>query len=200
VFDVPELNLPLVSALRRVAEECGGKLDVVDFGGSLGSTWWQNRVALSEGVIARWRVVEQPHFVSAGAEFSDEVLTFHESIDTAVGTADPVLILFSSVLSYLQNPRKILADANGRGFRFIVIDRTPILVEGSDQLVVQHTPPELGGGSYPAWLFSRASLLSWLEPHYRLKTEWLGFEELDRRVQYRGFHFERINHSSITAG
>lgn len=128
------------------------------------------------------------------------MLTFHKSIEAALGSSAPTLILFSSVLSYLENPREILAEASGRGFRHILIDRTPILLAGNDQLVVQHTPAELGGGSYPAWLFSRATLLDFLGPHYRLKTEWPGFEELDPRVQYRGFHFERVEQMSIETG
>src|SRR5450755_262798 len=42
-FDKLELQWPLLAMLLRVAAENGGQLSVLDFGGSLGSTYYQCR-------------------------------------------------------------------------------------------------------------------------------------------------------------
>jgi len=197
-FDSPELNLPLVSALRLAAEECGGKLDVVDFGGSLGSTWWQHRAALDKMAAVRWHVVEQPHYVAIADEFSNHVLTFHQSIDEALKTCEPMFVLFSSVLPYVEDPMALLAKAVSRGFRHIVIDRTPLVRKQGGRLAVQFTPSSLGGGSYPVWLFARDELLAPLRTNYALVDEWPAIDRLDPDVEHKGFHFRRLTGARST--
>ena len=61
----------------------GGRLEVVDFGGALGSTWWQHREELSALGLRRWVVVEQPQFIEAGREFAGEILGFAPTLAAA---------------------------------------------------------------------------------------------------------------------
>ena len=191
-FRQPQSNAPLLGVLKSIAAAEGGRLDLVDLGGALGSTWWQHRTELTELTEVRWRVVEQAHFVSAGREFADRTLSFHLSLDDAIGAGQPGAILFSSLLPYVEHPWKLLAEAVRRGFRDIIIDRTSFAPDGRERLVVQRTPPELGGGSYPCWIFNQAKLLATVGPDYALTTEWPGFDKIDPDVEYRGFHFQRI--------
>src|SRR3546814_11444165 len=44
------------------------RLDVIDFGGSLGSTYRQCRPLLDAVQHLQWHVVAQPHFVEAGRQ------------------------------------------------------------------------------------------------------------------------------------
>jgi putative methyltransferase (TIGR04325 family) len=189
-FDRPELNEPLLAALRDVAADQGGRLDLVDFGGGLGGTCWQHRTALTALAGVRWRVVEQSHFVAAGREFADETVSFHESIAAAVAGGQPSAILLSSVLPYLEFPEAVLAEVVKRNFRHVIIDRTPFVRRGAKRLAVQWTPPELGGGSYPVWLFERNPLLAFLTDCYELKHEWPALDSLALSVKHRGFHFQ----------
>lgn len=191
VFTEPQINAPLVASLREAAREAGGQLTVVDFGGSLGSTWWQHRGALADLADVRWKVVEQPHYVKAGSEFTDERLSFHETMAGALGDEEPRVILLSSVLPYLKAPLALLEEVAGRGFRHVIIDRTPLVRSGRTRLAVQHTPPELGGGSYPCWLLERADLLAPLAADYELVAEWSAIDDLALDVVHRGFHFSR---------
>jgi putative methyltransferase (TIGR04325 family) len=195
-FQEPEFNVPLLAVLRAIAAGEGQRLELVDFGGALGGTWWQHRSALADLAGVRWRVVEQPHFVTAAQEFANPVLSFHESLAAAGQDGPATAILFSSVLPYVEFPHALLAEADRRGFRHILIDRTPLAVDGRERLVVQRTPPELGGGSYPSWCFRRETLLAALERNYVLRTEWPGFDQVDPSVEYRGFHFARIDSAS----
>jgi len=190
-FDLPEGNAPLLAALRQAAQAAGGHLDVVDYGGSLGSTWRQHRQALQDLATVRWRVVEQPHFVSAGGEFADDHLSFHNSIEQALAGGKPAVILLSSVLPYLESPFALLEEVVRRKFPHVIIDRTPLVRQGGTRLVVQHTPPALGGGSYPCWLFARAPLLGPLQASGALIQEWPAIDDLALDVVHCGFHFQR---------
>jgi hypothetical protein len=55
----------------------------------------------------------------------------------------------------------------------------------------QHVPKNLGGGSYPCWLFNRETLLAPLSKEYQIASEWPGFDDIDHAAIYRGFWFER---------
>lgn len=190
-FTEPAVNAPVLAALREAASEAGGPLVVVDFGGALGSTWWQHRSALADLPGVQWRVVEQSHFVRAGAEFADGQLSFHDSIDAATRPGERPVILLSSVLPYVEAPVALLDMIAQREFRAVIVDRTPLVRAGRTRLVVQHTPPGLGGGSYPCWLFARAPLLAPLEAGYALGREWPAVDDLALDVAHRGFSFRR---------
>lgn len=190
-FNEPATNEPLLAALQEAARESGGNLSVVDFGGSLGSTWWQHRHAFANAPTVRWRVVEQAHYVRAGAEFEGPQLSFHQSIDAAVVGQRPDVILLSGVLPYLEQPLELVDEISRRGFRHVIIDRTPLVREGGARLTVQHTPPGLGGGSYPCWLLAREPLLASLRADYSLVREWPAIDDLSPDVVHRGFHFRR---------
>lgn len=190
-FALPAVNPPLLAALRQAASETGGHFAVIDFGGSLGSTWWQHRAALVDLPAVQWRVVEQPHYVAAGREFAGGPLSFHDSIAAALGSDQPLVILLSSVLPYVEAPHSLLDEVVRRGFRHVIIDRTPLVRAGRTRLVVQHTPPILGGGSYPCWLFDRGQLLTPLQTNYVLAREWPALDDLAADVIHCGFHFRR---------
>lgn len=185
-FGAPEYNEPLLAVLLQIAAGEAGRLDLVDFGGALGSTWWQHRAALP---AAQWRVVEQAHYVEAGREFADDRLQFHPTIDAALRRGPASTILFSGVLQYLESPAQTLAEAVSAGFRHIVIDRTSFAAAPRQRIVVQH-PPAQPGCSYPCWLFEEQALFSPLARTYRLQGEWTALDDYPG-AHFRGFHFVR---------
>jgi len=150
-----EYRWPTLACLLRVAAENDGKLRVLDFGGSLGSFYFQHRKHFRDLKEVRWSVVEQPHFVACGREeFQDDVLKFYESIDDcmAAGTVD--VVFCSSVLEYLEKPYEILGSMARSGVPYILFDRTPFIEGDCDRLTVQHVPVTIYPASYPAWFFS----------------------------------------------
>ncbi|MBI2516123.1 MAG: methyltransferase, TIGR04325 family [Opitutae bacterium] len=197
LFTEPAVHAPLLAALRRAAEENGRHLAVLDFGGALGSTWWQHRPELTGLTRVDWRVVEQAAFVAAGCrEFTDATLGFYPTVAAACEDGRPNTLLLSSVLQYLETPRQLLADMIARDFAHIIIDRTSFARDGRERLVVQHTPPALGGGSYPCWIFDRRQMTELFDAKYELVAEWPGFDDVgDRRVEFRGFHYRRKPHA-----
>jgi putative methyltransferase (TIGR04325 family) len=191
-FAEPAVHAPLLAVLGTIARERMGRLDLVDFGGGLGSTWRQHRPALAD-LAVHWCVVEQAHVVAAGREeFTGEGLSFEPTLAAAVARVSPSVVLFSSVLQYLEKPWEVLAEAVATsGVRHIIIDRLPLWSGKGDWLTVQRTPRDLGGGGYPAWVFSRTSILAPLNDRFECVAEWPGFDDVDRRVTYHGFHFSR---------
>jgi putative methyltransferase (TIGR04325 family) len=187
-FATAEPHPPLLAALQSAAAQ-DGRLEVVDFGGALGSAWRQHRAWLPRGTS--WRVVEVPALVEAGRrEFADGALAFHASVDEAVAAGKPTVLLCSSVLQYLPDPMALLATEAARGWRDIILDRTALDPTGRGRICVQHTPPVLGGGRMACRLFNREELLGSFARDYALAAEWpVAFDAVDGTAVYQGFHF-----------
>jgi len=194
VFDEIEYAWPVTAGLMWAAAQSGGRLDVLDFGGSLGSSFFQNRAFLAELPQVRWSVVEQAHYVEAGRQhIQDEILKFYESVENCHKEGQPNVILLSSVLQYLTKPKFILKTLCDIGADFLIIDRTPFLnSQGSTVIKVQKVPSSIYSASYPCWFFEISELIEFIEAAGYIKTE--TFNSLDRLsnlATWRGFIFKR---------
>lgn len=159
-FDHEEYRWPTLACLLRVAAENGGKLRVMDFGGSLGSFYFQHRKHFQPLNEVRWAVVEQAHFIACGRkEFQNDVLRFYETMEECLTEGAVDVVLCSSVLEYLENPYDVLADIVKSGAPYILLDRTPFIAGAKDRLTVQHVPPSIYSASYPGWFLSRQHFL-----------------------------------------
>jgi putative methyltransferase (TIGR04325 family) len=191
LFAEPAIHGPLLAGLLRAAALEKGRLQVVDFGGALGSAWWQHRAWLAGLAEISWEVVEQPHFVAAGQrEFEIGPLRFRASLDACAADPARAVMLLASVLPYLEQPHAVLGDIARRGFRHVLIDRTGFVRGPGDRLTVQRVPPSIYDASYPCWFFEREKLLRSL-PGYRVVAEWPGFDILDTGAESRGLLLER---------
>jgi len=192
LFQAPEANVRLLEALRAAAAAEGGELRVLDFGGALGSTWWQHRFWLEDLRAVRWSVVEQPGLVAAGQrEFTRGPVRYFPSVEACWAAEQPPTVLLSSVLPYLEDPHALLRDLGRRPFRRIIIDRTGFTARGRDRLTVQQVPPEIYDASYPCWFFDRAGLLADLGPGWRVVAEWRNDDHVDIAAEHRGLVLER---------
>ena len=161
LFHQQDYRYPIITAMLRAASLNGGVLEVFDFGGSLGSTYRQCRPLLSGLRQLRWWVVEQSHFVAIGRqEFSTEELSFVSSLAELPAEGFSRLALLSSVLQYLEQPDRTLADVLRLGPSHLVIDRTPMSELDGHYLCVQHVPKAVYAASYPCWILSRPKLMA----------------------------------------
>ncbi len=184
IFDHIQYAWPVLASLLASAAHHGGSLRVLDLGGSLGSSFRQNRRFLAWLPEVSWAIVEQPAFVSAGRKhFADEVLSFHESISSAAAT-EPRIALVSSSLQYLDEPHEAVSALSLTPVTSIVIDRTPVHDGFDDAITLQHVPPSIYPAVYPARILSRQRLHSTLlECGWHLVEE---FETLERPMTTSG--------------
>lgn len=155
VFTKRSYSHPLLAWLLYVASRSDLRLRVVDFGGALGSSYFQHCPALTHLAELNWCVVEQPHFVSAGqAEFGHGGLSFSDSLDEAIDRVRPNVVLLSGVLQYLEHPHEYLEDILSRGVKFIIVDRTTAQFDVAAAPFVQHVPAWIYSASYPVWFLN----------------------------------------------
>ncbi|HEY3308692.1 MAG TPA: methyltransferase, TIGR04325 family [Desulfuromonadaceae bacterium] len=194
LFDEIQYSWPLLAGLLWIASCNGNRLNLLDFGGSLGSSYFQNRALLGHLDEFSWSVVEQKAFVLCGRElFEDQFLKFYFTIEECLEVRQPDSILLSSVLPYLKDPYELLAHIIKQKIAYVVIDRTPILDGVKDRLTVQHVPAEIYDARYPAWILGRDKLLKMFEKDYELV---LNFDALagsiflgDKLAHDKGFIF-----------
>ena len=164
---------PLMAALLRAALENGGSgLTVLDFGGSLGSSYHQSRPFLPAGLDVQWFVVEQEHFVRRGrSDFETEHLHFHLNTAEVCSRARPDIALLSSVLQYIEKPKDVLLELARTNIPYLLIDRTPLSAAARDAFTVQHVPAAIYEASYPCRIFSHGCLAKLLEPDWETIAE-----------------------------
>ena len=192
LFDHIQYSWALLATLLKIGVE-NGKLHIVDFGGSLGSSYFQNKDFLAVIDDIQWNIVEQSHFVDVGkAEFEDDHLKFYYSIDECLEQIQCDVLLLSSVLQYLESPFSYIEQILMNNFKYIIIDRTAFTLSVQSFITVQRVPPEIYSASYPCWFFNEDSLLDIFQKKYDLQYS---FNALDSsnlpNTYFKGFVFKR---------
>jgi len=189
LFDKIQYSWPLLAALMWITTQSKGVLNVIDFGGSLGSTYFQNKKffsSLPAGV--HWNIVEQKHFVDTGKKyFEDDELKFYYTIEDCMTDSSPNTILLSSVIQYLENPSNILEKVKSLGFEFILFDRVSFSPLGKkDRLTVQTIHLDKHTISYPCWFFDKNSFFAFFEDKYCTIIEFISSDEANIRSTFEG--------------
>jgi putative methyltransferase (TIGR04325 family) len=195
LFDEVQYSWPLLAGLLWVASRENNSLNMIDFGGSLGSTYYQNIKFLSHLKELKWSIIEQKRFVECGKRyFENDHLRFYRDLNECIGERSPNAVLFSSVLQYLEKPYDFLAEVLDNKFKYILVDRTSFLEKGEDRITVQKVPPEIYPASYPAWFFDLAKFLNFFSKDYDLLADFDSFESFrvgNAFAQNKGFIFSR---------
>ncbi|MDA8602533.1 methyltransferase, TIGR04325 family [Gammaproteobacteria bacterium] len=189
---------PTVAAILWAMAKRGGELSVLDYGGALGSAYFQNKPIFGEFQNTNWSVIEQRHFVEVGrASIEDHNLKFYFTIEQCLEFESPNIALFGSVLQYIENPYQIIEDIFDCGIDLVLINRTPFSNESEDVLTVQYSNELKRSESYPSWIFSREKFLCHFSKYYSLVSEVPSPHQLSHNYQipvtYTGFLFERKN-------
>lgn len=169
LFNKIHYSFPLLSALSLTALQNKGRLNVLDFGGSLGSSYYQNKEVLKDLQEFNWCIVEQPHFVKEGQKtFQDDHLHFFNDMKTCLEKYRPDIFLLASVLQYIEKPYELLDEIMRDQVEYILLDRTPVLTKGNDRITIQKVPSNIYKASYPCWFLNEENILRHLSPHYEL--------------------------------
>lgn len=183
----------LLSGLSLSAASNNGKLNVLDFGGSLGSKYFQYKDLFRDLIDLRWNIVEQSHFVKCGREkLQNDNLKFYQDIDECLIDNKPNIILLSSVLQYLPEPKELLEHLSNTNAEYILIDRTPFHSGDGDRFVVQHVPPSVYSGSYPMRIFDRQKFDDQINSRWKLLTKNISPEGAIKSKSGISFTFEGL--------
>lgn len=175
LFDEIHYSWGALAGLLYAGVENKGKLNVLDFGGSLGSGYFQNRKALSHLDSLQWNIIEQAHFVATGKEnFQNNQLKFFEDYDTYLATnSTPDVLLLSSVIQYIEHPFQLLDMLLSKGIETVIIDITTFVDTELDIITVQKVPPHIYTASYPCWFFNKEKFIRYCnDKGYQKMGEW----------------------------
>lgn len=191
LFDKIEYSWPLLANLLWIAADNDNKLSMVDFGGSLGSSYFQNRKYLGAIHNLEWKVVEQKEFVTTGQkEIADGQLGFYYTIEDAFAAGNPPqVLLLSCVLPYLEEPFAFLKSLLAYDFPYIIIDNTYFNPEQDNRLTIQKVPPLYYEASYPAWFLDVGEVIKVLQPKYEVHEEYINEQFLylyGEKINYKG--------------
>lgn len=190
LFDEIHYSWPVLAGLLWIASQNGNKLNLVDFGGSLGSSYFQNKKFLTHLDKLHWNIVEQEKFVECGKHyFENEHVKFYCSLDECLNKQHPDTILLSSVIQYMEKPYDLLSEVMNKGFIYIIFDRTPFMEKRDDRITVQKIPLEIYQASYPAWFFNQGKFLQFFSEKYELISDFESADRANVASVFKGFIF-----------
>lgn len=189
-FDKIEYSWQLLAGLMYAAAKNNGKLSVLDFGGSLGSSYYQNKKFLDGLESIEWSIIEQKNFVRCGKKnFANEILHFYDTVNDCLQEQTPNILILSSVLQYFEKPYELLEKLIEYKFDMIIVDRTPFSQKGKDTITLQTVPPQIYPASYPCWLFNEQNFKMVFAHKYEQLEEFDALHS-SKSLQLRGFIYE----------
>lgn len=200
-FKKPFYEWPLLATILRESLAKKGTVHVMDFGGSLGCTYFQHLPLLTNCDLM-WSVVEQKHFVEVGKNnFQSDSLRFYDSIDECTSYSKVDVVILSGVLQYLEFPDQIIHKILDLGANKIIIDKTIVNKSDLNMIYIQRVPKEIYSASYPCHFFSEEWLLRKFFQRYHLTADFksLSFPEVEKMgSQFKGYVMEiRKDYKSI---
>lgn len=184
IFDKIQYSWPLLACLFKIAAAHNNRLSVLDFGGSLGSSYFQNRDFLKD-LALEWSVVEQAHFVACGQqEIADGQLKFYYTIEDCLKERQPNVLLLSGVVQCLDKPYEWTEKLLQYQFPYVVIDRTAFIEGATDRLTIQEIHEPIYEASYPSWFLNESALLQIVEKcHYSVLADFNSFADSSARSE-----------------
>ena len=192
IFDEIQYDWQLLTSLLFVAS-VENRLNIVDFGGALGTSYRQNKKYLDEiPTSVKWGIIEQSEFVNIGRnEFQTDVLYFYDSLTSIDFDVD--IVLMASSICYLESPYTVLDEIKTLKPKFILIVRTPFSNFQNDEISLQIVPNHIYSASYPIWTFSESNFTTYLSDMYEVFNHWEDGLQADPNATAKGILFKLIS-------
>lgn len=184
-FDEIQYSWPLLSSILLAINN--NKLNVLDFGGSFGTTFYQNRKFLKHVKKIKWNIVEQEKIVDIAK--NKNFMHFYKKIDDLKTKLD--IALFCCSLCYLENPYDVLKNVINIKPNFIAVDRTPFTKKKEDLFAIQIVNKKIYKARLPMVIFSLDKFLNFFKKEYILIEKWTSEEQPELSDNYKGFLFKK---------
>jgi putative methyltransferase (TIGR04325 family) len=199
LFKKADYDFHLISALFFVSAQKNNCLNVLDFGGSLGSHFFQHKKFISLLDSISWMVVEQKHFVDAGKQhIKEDDLHFFENYSQAIHFRRPDILLLGCVLPYLEKPYEWLERFAALNIPYLLIDKHPIIHSENDRLCIQKYRLYGESISYPAWFFSENKFLQQLNQYYEVVYDYLCPDLCNIKAEFKGYFLKKKDVKTIS--
>lgn len=134
-------------------------LEVLDFGGSLGSRYFSNYNFLNKNNIS-WNIVEQKKFVDYGKKnLQKKNLQFYYSVDDCLKVKKIDCVVFSGSLQYLEKYFELLQYIKKYKIKSILFDFLPLSNFKNHRIFIQNIPKKIYKSSYPIRIFSKENFI-----------------------------------------
>ena len=165
------------------------KINLCDFGGSLGSLYFQHR-SLFKSDLIEWNIVEQKHFVKyANNNIKIKNLHFYDNFNLLLKKKINVALLSSS-LHYLKHPYQILDKMIKKKIPNIIIHRSPF-TKNNETIKIQYVPKHIYDASYPLRILNIDKICNkFKNAGYEINTKYKLEEEIDGHF-YETFYFKK---------
>ena len=191
-FNSEKLNRPLISLLEKLRKNKKKKfLKILDFGGSLGSTYFQNKRFFHDNIKYQWDIVEQKKIVDfANKNIKIKNLNFYKSINHYMRYNKPDIVLFSSVLHYLEYPFQIIDKLFKKKIEYFIVLKTPFTKIGS-QIKIQVNPQYIYKANYPIRIFNETLFKSFFKnKKYQVQNLNWDIQKIDD-IKFKSFVFKK---------
>ena len=179
-------NFDLINIISQIKKS---KIKICDFGGSFASLYFQNIKFIKKDEII-WNVVEQKRYVDyARKRIKIKNLKFYNNINPVLNKKID-LIIFSSVLQYIEFPFKLLQKVSERKVNKILVLRTPFS-DKNNHIKIQSVPKNIYKSNYPVRIFNYYFFLKFMRNNgYKIKKKIFTDEKLGI-YSYKSFYFLR---------
>ena len=164
LFDTIDYNFNILPYFIKTAFDNKRELNLIDFGGSLGSSYLQYKSILYLCGIKKitWSIVEQEDFVAKGKKIfeNENGINFYFNLDSCILNETPNIIFFSSVLQYIENPYQIIKKSCTLKLKYIIISRIPIINKDDDIIMKQIVPESIYKATYPHRFFNLNNIIN----------------------------------------
>ena len=180
----------LLSRLNSIKKKKNRKINVCDFGGSLGSLYFQHKKFFTFNFVD-WNILEQINYVKyAKKNIKINNLHFYDDLNLLLRKKKIDIVLFSSSLQYLENPYFVLSKFIQKRIPDIIIHRSPF-TDGVDVIKIQNIPKHIYKSSYPIRILSIRKVINLLSAEgYKIKFKKKLIEEVDG-YSYKTYHFKK---------
>jgi putative methyltransferase (TIGR04325 family) len=196
LFYSEEINSPLIKILKKKQDKKKICLKVLDFGGSFGSTYFQNYSILSDKNKFHWSIIEQKKIVNFAKRFKLPCnLFFFSSIKSYIKKNNPDIVLFSSVVQYLEFPYKIINYFIKKKIKNIIFLKTPFS-KTKELIKIQIVPKNIYDASYPIRIFNEKFFLKlFKDNNYKIIPSPFINEQIDN-IFFKNFIFKLNNYDN----
>ena len=193
LFYSESINYPLINILKKIQKTKRSCLNVLDFGGSFGSTYFQNYSILKNKNKFDWAIIEKPRIVKFMKKIKlEDNLSFYLSVSNYVTKYRPDIVIFSGVIQYLRKPNKIINYFIKKKVKNFFFLKTPFFYD-KEVIKVQNVPSYIYKSSYPIIILNESRFLKlFTDNNYKIIPNFFPNEKIED-ILFKNFILELRN-------